>query len=759
MIRYILAAMLFASPALAQTGNLSGGTVKATGAITSRSLANRAAEVVNVKDGYGAVAGAAGDTVGVSGCSIAAAGTLLTCSSATFSSADTGKRYYLQGTGTANVPQTGTITYVSGTTVTLSNAAVVASPQGGIYSAPHAPVTIASAGSGYTNGTQTLTITGGTCTTQPQVSVTVAGNVVTAVLGMINPGVCSNVPGSAAATTGGGGTGATFNTSGFSVAGRLLYGTDDTAAVTAAAARAVATGKKLYFPSGGYWLATQTTSIPINNIAVEGDGAVSYGWPFIGKGSWVLIDNQSTPAFSGMQGVDWSGLSVYYPRQDNSTVAPIAFPATFSSSLWVDTTIRDSRFPNSYDLAAVTNVSGSGLGRVIFDNIRAYCVRYCFNYANGQADTLTIGSNNYFGPGAADNEAPYGPANLGRFTATSGEFMRIAVGAGAYPYIDGLMLTGFIVQGMRYGIRVASGRVGVSNIANLNWDAVQTPYSIEGSSLWVSTSISGGTIYSINLYDAAASGDVYSVTSTGQVDLAVASGNVQYAVGDIFSDTGSGLRKWTISGMALQNFGRTTTAGTYYAIRAGAASSGSGYRITASGNTILCNHSGSVQKSGIGITSSASVSATLTGNTTIDCWNDVLTAGSAGLVTVTGHISTGALSTSLRDVSTSDMRLIQKANVWSSAPILRPPVLSLCGTSPSVFAGGTNERGIITIGSGVVTACRVTFTTTLPQQPICTVSSNSVTIPVSVSAVSTTLVDFSFGASFPGGLLLYQCAY
>jgi hypothetical protein len=47
----------------------------------------------------------------------------------------------------------------------------------------------------------------------------------------------------------------------------------------------------------------------------------------------------------------------------------------------------------------------------------------------------------------------------------------------------------------------------------------------------------------------------------------------------------------------------------------------------------------------------------------------------------------------------------------------------------------------------------------LPQQPICTVSSNSVTIPVSVSAVSTTLVDFSFGASFPGGLLLYQCAY
>lgn len=50
MIRYILAALLLAMPALAQTGNLSGGSVKSTGSTTSRTLAARFAEVVNVKD-------------------------------------------------------------------------------------------------------------------------------------------------------------------------------------------------------------------------------------------------------------------------------------------------------------------------------------------------------------------------------------------------------------------------------------------------------------------------------------------------------------------------------------------------------------------------------------------------------------------------------------------------------------------------------------------------------------------------------------
>lgn len=69
--------------------------------------------------------------------------------------------------------------------------------------------TVAAAGTTYTNGTQTLTVTGGTCTQQPQLSVTVAGNVVTAILAVLVPGICTTAPSSPASTTGGGGTGAT----------------------------------------------------------------------------------------------------------------------------------------------------------------------------------------------------------------------------------------------------------------------------------------------------------------------------------------------------------------------------------------------------------------------------------------------------------------------------------------------------------------------------------------------------------------------
>jgi len=72
---------------------------------------------------------------------------------------------------------------------------------------------IAAAGSGYTNGSRILTVTGGTCSTQPQFNVTVAGNVVTQINSVAVAGSCTVYPTNPAATTvnSGGGTGATLN--------------------------------------------------------------------------------------------------------------------------------------------------------------------------------------------------------------------------------------------------------------------------------------------------------------------------------------------------------------------------------------------------------------------------------------------------------------------------------------------------------------------------------------------------------------------
>jgi hypothetical protein len=91
---------------------------------------------------------------------------------------------------------TTTIIHASGTNfLDLLNGAVVATP-----------------GTGYTPGTQTLTATGGTCTTEPQFTVTVnAAGQVTVVTANTVPAVCTVLPTSPVTMTGGGGTGATLN--------------------------------------------------------------------------------------------------------------------------------------------------------------------------------------------------------------------------------------------------------------------------------------------------------------------------------------------------------------------------------------------------------------------------------------------------------------------------------------------------------------------------------------------------------------------
>lgn len=71
--------------------------------------------------------------------------------------------------------------------------------------------TLGNTGSGYTNGSQTITVTGGTCTTQPQFTVTVAGNIFTGTPALLTAGSCTVAPANPAATSGGGGTGGTLN--------------------------------------------------------------------------------------------------------------------------------------------------------------------------------------------------------------------------------------------------------------------------------------------------------------------------------------------------------------------------------------------------------------------------------------------------------------------------------------------------------------------------------------------------------------------
>lgn len=101
---------------------------------------------------------------------------------------------------------------VGGTTASSATgvtAALVGTPIGGTFVA--ASATVGAAGSGYTNGSQVITITGGTCTTAPQFTVTVVGNAITAPV-LLTAGSCTVVPTNPASFTGAGaGTGGSIN--------------------------------------------------------------------------------------------------------------------------------------------------------------------------------------------------------------------------------------------------------------------------------------------------------------------------------------------------------------------------------------------------------------------------------------------------------------------------------------------------------------------------------------------------------------------
>ncbi len=84
------------------------------------------------------------------------------------------------------------------------------------------------------------------------------------------------------------------------------------------------------------------------------------------------------------------------------------------------------------------------------------------------------------------------------------------------------------------------------------------------------------------------------------------------------------------------------------------------------------------------------------------------------------------------------------------------PNLISCGTSPSLSAGATDTTGTITVGSGVVTSCTLTFGTTKGKAPSCTILSNSA-ITGAAGATTTSTFIISAGATFASDVVMYNC--
>lgn len=117
--------------------------------------------------------------------------------------------------------------------------------------------------------------------------------------------------------------------------------------------------------------------------------------------------------------------------------------------------------------------------------------------------------------------------------------------------------------------------------------------------------------------------------------------------------------------------------------------------------------------------------------------------------------TTNKYEVTMGTASTDNHHVMVSTNGHVMTNGLAPSISSCGGGSPSV--SGTDVAGTITVGSGVTTACTLTFATPYSAAPVCIVSDNSTAVTGDISSISATAVTFGFSASLGGGQVYYTC--
>jgi len=83
------------------------------------------------------------------------------------------------------------------------------------------------------------------------------------------------------------------------------------------------------------------------------------------------------------------------------------------------------------------------------------------------------------------------------------------------------------------------------------------------------------------------------------------------------------------------------------------------------------------------------------------------------------------------------------------------PVVSSCGTSPSLATGSNDQRGVVTVGTGAITSCIITFTIPKGSTPYCEIApANATAVGLGYCTVSTTAITIT-GVSLTGAAFTY----
>jgi hypothetical protein len=665
-------------------------------------------------------------------------------------------------------------------------------------------------GSGCTNGTYTVTGTTGRGTLFTA-NITVASNVVTSVnsftagVYLINPttltaepvtGVtgCSAQPQLALtmapltwffqnaglfggtlptsftqASTSGTGAGAIWSPSNWVQNGAYtVYGSDDTANVAAAISAAEAYNGCVYFPHGGYWLASSAASIVLKNVCIVGDGAQQFEQPYTAAGSVLLISNTTTSQFLLEPGVNFHGMAVYYPAQDSSLPTPVTFPALFeggpsSTTLAANDNIYNDVFINPYQLLYVS-ATDAAIGRDFFHNNLLYCVNKCLYLLNGAPDVISFDSTNTVTVGAFP-DGLYSPgAYLATYTNANGEFIHIDTSSGTYNSVDGLSLDGLLVHGYEYGVRIV-GTNTLLDVSHLTgkFDGVLTAYSVEGSACWSTTNAVGGWVYAVDTLapyniNPNAVNIISNCASANKVSF---SGfNINYAMGHGYYVAGSGVNKVNIQGGLTQAWGQSTNVLTYSGV----------YNFAPSGNVNVNGmYADAIQVAGHAndcISNGSNGSMNITGNFLDSCFQVGFFNGT-GVNTLSGNQSTNSSFSGPVNDQTGGGFYDMPTNQWDKPAL--PTLTSGWGTSPgaALTTWSTNNKGSVTLGGSPASTLVMTFGLgaggsggVQAHPPNCTATDTTAGAALPVSAPpTTTSVTFADAAPVAGHVVTYACQF
>lgn len=78
-----------------------------------------------------------------------------------------------------------------------------------------------------------------------------------------------------------------------------------------------------------------------------------------------------------------------------------------------------------------------------------------------------------------------------------------------------------------------------------------------------------------------------------------------------------------------------------------------------------------------------------------------------------------------------------------------------CGTGATVT--GTDQAGVITTGTGVVTSCTVPFSQTYGGAPVCVVSAGATALTAGIASITPSSFMVGLSLSLPSGKIYYHC--